>query len=424
MNNMPGRLKNIRTVFIATLVVAVLAVISDHLYFSNLEWKYRTVRLDRKLIEKETKAARLLEDIENRLARGVDPSAMFHETAPRDALAEGIVLLIYRNNTIAYWSDNSIAFPLNLNADARFNTHKPVFLSNGWFIPVQREIPGFKMLALIKIYRQFPIDNNLLREGFLKSYRLPEEARITFNESESQFIINGIEKEFHFGILFPEKKPNTAFIIVPLIMWAVLLLLLIRLICIISGWLAGNCNKTVAGIAGPATLLLLYAVPLMAGLPQSVRTTELFSPFFWSAGKLVPSVGYLTLLGIVLIPTLNLILRNDIFNPPWKGSNIKGELLSGILILAGFIIFLISEQLFRDLVLNSAISFEAYKILDLSFMSLAAFLSVLLILSLTVMLFMQAYRLMEKWPFKINLAVTMAAALILIPGCLYPRGCS
>jgi signal transduction histidine kinase len=421
-DKMPGRLKNIRTVFIVTLLVAVLAVLSDRVYFSNLEWKYRTYRLDKQLIEKEIKSARLLEDIEKRLTDGVDPTVMFHETTGREALAEGIVLLIYKNNAIAYWSDNSIAFPPVV--ENRFETHKPVFLSNGWFIPVRREMPGFEILALIKVYRQYPIDNNLLREGFLKSYRLPEEARITFNESETQFRINGIEKEFHFGIIFPEKKPNTAFIVVPLLMWIFFLLLLIRLIYITSGWLALNVNKTVAGIAGPAAILLLYIVPLLAGLPPSVRSTGLFSPFLWSAGKFLPSVGHLTLLGIVLIPALNLIFRSGFFQPPWRGTYIKGELLSGALFVAGFLTFLVTERLFRDLVLNSAISFEAYNILGLSFMSLAAFVSVLLMLALTVMLFMQACRLMEEWPLTRSLSVILIAALVLIPGCLFMAGCS
>jgi len=419
---MAGMLKNIRIIFIAALLVAVLAVISDYAYFSDLEWKYRTSRLDRQLIDKEAKAAKLLDDLEKRLAGGADPAVMFHETAGRNALAEGIVLLIYKGNSIAYWSDNSIAFPLV--TEASFETHKPVFLSNGWFIPVHREIAGFEMLALIKIYRQYPIDNNLLREGFLKSYRLPEEARITFNESESEFRINGIEKEFHFGIIFPEKKPNTAFIIVPLLMWMVLLLLLISLINITSGWFAKNNNRTVAYAAGPATLLLLYMVPLVTGLPSSVRTTELFSPFFWSAGKMLPSVGHLALLGIVLISALNLLFRGDIFSPPWKGSRTRGVMLTGTLIMAGFIVLLVAEGLFRDLVVNSAISFEAYKILDLSFMSLAAFLSIMLIIALAVMLFMQAYRLMGGWSLKTNLAVTLVAALILVPGCLFMVQCS
>jgi hypothetical protein len=52
---------------------------------------------------------------------------------------------------------------------------------------------------------------------------------------------------------------------------------------------------------GLAALLLVYVVILITGLPPSVRSTELFSPFFWSAGMLLPSVGQMNLLGLFLI---------------------------------------------------------------------------------------------------------------------------
>ncbi len=139
---MRGRLKDIRTVFIAALIAAALAVSSDYLYFSNLEWRYRTSRLDKKLIEKEKRAERLLTDIETQLKESNDPSLFFRNTTGSDALEEGITLLVYKENRIAYWSDNSIAFPLSY--EAGFDNHKPVFFSNGWFIPVRREYLGLR----------------------------------------------------------------------------------------------------------------------------------------------------------------------------------------------------------------------------------------------------------------------------------------
>ncbi|MFZ0472703.1 MAG: hypothetical protein WAL94_08815, partial [Bacteroidales bacterium] len=108
---MPGRLKDIRIVFIAALVAAALAVSSDYLYFSNFEWRYRTARLDKKLIEKEQKAERLLMGMESQLKESSDPSLFFHNSTGSDALKDGIALLVYKENRIAYWSDNSIAFP-------------------------------------------------------------------------------------------------------------------------------------------------------------------------------------------------------------------------------------------------------------------------------------------------------------------------
>ena len=98
---MSGRLKNLRTVFIAALIAAALAVSSDYIYFSNLEWRYRTSRLDKKLIEKEHKAERILTDIETQLRESNDPSHFFHNSTGSEALEEGIALLVYKENKIA-----------------------------------------------------------------------------------------------------------------------------------------------------------------------------------------------------------------------------------------------------------------------------------------------------------------------------------
>jgi two-component system nitrogen regulation sensor histidine kinase NtrY len=402
---MPGRLKDIRIVFIAALVAAALAVSSDYLYFSNFEWRYRTARLDKKLIEKEQKAERLLMGMESQLKESSDPSLFFHNSTGSDALKDGIALLVYKENRIAYWSDNSIAFPLVY--EAGLDNHKPVFFSNGWFIPVRREYQDCNILALIKVYRQYPIENKYLRSDFPVQFMLPSGTQITFDKTKSSFLVNGIEKEFHFGIVFPEKKPNTPFLIIPVFFWLIFLLLLIRLIVLSDEWPGRRMTKIFMLPTGLAAMLLVYIVILFTGLPPSVRSTELFSPFLWSAGRFLPSVGHVTLLGLVLVSGLNIFLRKDIFNSPLKSNSLRGLAGPGALIILGFLFFLAGEALFRNLVLNSAINFEAYKIIDLSFMSLAGFLSILLILSIPLFFFLRAYRMMAELSVRINLAACL-----------------
>lgn len=419
---MSGRLKNLRTVFIAALIAAALAVSSDYIYFSNVEWRYRTSRLDKKLIEKEQKAEQILTDLETQLKESNDPSLFFHGSSGTDAFEEGIALLVYKGNKIAYWSDNSIAFPLSY--EAGFDNHKPVFFSNGWFIPVRREYLDYDMLALVMVYRQYPIENEYLRSGFPLQFMLPSATQITFDKTKSAFVVNGIENEFHFGLVFPEKKPNTLFIIIPVFFWLIFMLLLIRLIVLADEWPGLRMKKVFMFPSGLAVLLLVYIVILFTGLPPSVRATELFSPFLWSAGRFLPSIGHMTLFGLFLITGLNIILKKDTFNSPVKSNGLGGLAGPAALMVCGFLFFLGGEALFRNVVLNSAISFEAYKIIDLSFMSLASFLSILLILSIPLFFFLRAYRMMAEMPVRKNLAVTAAAALVLPAACLIVTACS
>ncbi|HWR75513.1 MAG TPA: HAMP domain-containing sensor histidine kinase, partial [Bacteroidales bacterium] len=119
-----------------------------------------------------------------------------------------------------------------------------------------------------------------------------------------------------------------------------------------------------------------------------------------------------------------ILLRKEYFNSPVKGTSLSSLAGPAALLVSGFIFFLAGEALFRDLVLNSAISFEAYKIIDLSFMSLAGFLSILLILSTPLYFFLRAYRMMAGISVRLNLAVTAAASLILPVACLTVTDCS
>ncbi len=419
---MPGRMHDIKTVFVALLIAAALAVVADRVYFSDLEWKVRTSHLDRQLSGMEREAEELLKTVEDTLNAGGDVSLMFHNRIGSEAGEAGIILLVYEKGRIAYWSDNSIAFPVVY--EEHFSTHKPVFFSNKWFIPAHRTFSDYKALALIKVYRQYPITNDLLRSGFPEWFWLPESAGITFDESASPFHINGSEDEFHFGLLFPKKKPNTLFIIIPVLLWLIVLFFMVRLVGLATGRLFRGARNGFGVPVAFALLLLIYLILLLTGIPPSVSSTELFSPFHWSAGPLLPSVGHVLLLGFFIASGLKLVFRSESFSQPLPGTPFRQYAVAGLLMAAAFAAFLAGEALFRDLVLDSAISFRAYRILDVSFMSVAGFIAVMLLLSAPVILFMRAFMMLKEWPLKTALTVAGAPALLLPLACLTLTECS
>jgi len=368
-DRMSGRMHDIRTVVVALLIAAALAVVADRVYFSDLEWKVRTSHLDRQLSDMERQAEELLKTIEDSVARSGDVSVMFHNSTGSEAGEAGIILLVYEKGRIAYWSDNSIAFPAVY--EEHFSAHKPVFFSNKWFIPVHRSFSDYQALALIKVYRQYPITNDLLRSGFPEWFWLPESTGITFDESASPFQILGSEDESHFGLLFPKKKPNTVFIIIPVLLWLIVLFFLVRLVVLAAGHLFRGAGKGFSVPVAFALLLLIYIILLLTGMPQSVSSTELFSPFHWSAGPMLPSVGHVLLLGLFVASGLKLIFRSDEFTLPARGERNRQFAGAGLMMAGGFAAFIAGEALFRDLVLDSAICFRASRVLVVSCMRLS-----------------------------------------------------
>ncbi len=419
---MKGRLKDIRTVTVALLVMAALAVGADQLYFSDLEWRLRTSCLDSRLSGLEKEAVILLDEVESEIEAAGNASALFRSSTGSDALAKGITVLVYKDKEIAYWSNNSIEFPERY--EARFASHKPVFLSSNWFIPLRRDFGEYEVLAMITVYRQYSIENDLLRSGFSKQYWLPASTGITFDENASEFRITGAEKEYHFGLIFPEKKPNTIFIIIPVLLWFLFFFLLVRLVVLFSGHFGNIIGEAVSIPVSLAALMLIYAIMLLTGIPPSVRSTEIFSPLLWSQGPLLPSIGHAMLLGLLVISGMKLIFRSRSFNTPRDGAGYRALAVPVLFMAAGYMAFFAGEALLRDLVLNSAINFEAFRILDMSFLSLVGFVTVMMFFTATVILFLQAGRMMKEWKMSKTLLAIAAASIVLPPASFLLTDCS
>jgi signal transduction histidine kinase len=413
---MQAIMRDIKIVFIVACSAAILAIVSDYAYLGDTEWRYRTRHIDRQLVQKEVTAATLLEDIEKDLVRSEDPVTLFRNNTGRPALDDGILVLVYKNDRIIYWSDNSIRFPAEY--ESRFETHNPVFISNGWFIPVHRKYLDYDLLALIGVYRQYSIENNMLRTGFPESFGLPEATGITFDEKASPFHVIGIEKGFHFGLLFPENKPNTVFIIIPVFFWLVFLFALIRLINLAAEWAGGRTNKAWRIIFTAIGFTVVYSITVVTGLPATVRATELFSPFLYSHGWLMPSVGHLALLSLLFVSGAGFLMRGEPVKLAMRSQGVRYMIAPGAFMGAGYVLFIFADALFRDMVMNSTINFEAFKILDMTFMSLAGYLSVLLLLSLPAVFFLRAFIMMEKLSLKENIIVTATTGMVLPVLCL------
>ncbi|HSO77933.1 MAG TPA: hypothetical protein VLQ76_05150, partial [Bacteroidales bacterium] len=304
-----GSNRHIKLTVIALIVATVLGLIADGLYFSDLEWKYRTSRLNNELIRREKKAAFLLEEMESDLAPGSGSYFQNHGKFIADASENDIILLIYTDSVISYWSDNSVTFPEKYLGN--YQTHDPVFISNGWFIPIRRNYLNHELVALIGVYREYPIQNHLLKSGFPDAFKLPESSKITFDTEVSPFIVNGIEGEFHFGLIFADAKPNTMFIVFPLLLWLTVLFLWIHLVRVVTSHLLQSGNRHAAHLAAPALLMLTYLVVLFIGIPGSVRSTDLFSPLVYSFGSFLPSPGHILFFTVLAVSALFTVISSN-----------------------------------------------------------------------------------------------------------------
>ncbi len=407
-------LKKVKQFGILAIILAVLAVTSDRLYFSDLEWKYRVSRFKHELELREEKSNVLMNEIEARLAnsglRGT--SVLLREGISRSATKDNILLLVYSKGKIAYWSDNNVSFP-PVFSDS-ITTKKIIFISNEWFIPICRKSLDYDIVSLIGIGNSYSIGNDLLKSGFLNAYSLPESTGMSFDEKSSPFHITTHDGKFNFAILFSDPKPNTFFIIFPVFFWLGFFIALLVFINSTAGWLSVRGRPYLALMVTFCTVILIYAILIVSNVPPSIQSTKLFSPFIFSIGKIIPSIGYLFILSILLLDFAYVYFK---YTPDLKITEQEGYgyvLLAAALLIIALLVFILINYVFKKLVIDSSANFEAYKILDVNLVSVVGIVSVLFLLIIPAIIILKAYKMMSLLPVGTVLLLLIIASTVFI----------
>ncbi|MFM7977977.1 MAG: hypothetical protein ACKPKO_01565, partial [Candidatus Fonsibacter sp.] len=88
---------------------------------------------------------------------------------------EGIVYLIYKNDSLIYWSDNSPAVEEYMKEVCLDNTTAK--LKNGYYEILKEnsgETQAYGIYGLILLKHKFSYQNNFLKNTFFKDFNLPD----------------------------------------------------------------------------------------------------------------------------------------------------------------------------------------------------------------------------------------------------------
>ena len=184
-----------------TLLIFILSIIAESMYFGDIEYFIRTKRFVRILTGKELIAEDCLTKISAVAEMNINPESNSGVDFLSLARDEGISLFRYNNGKLAYWSDNSFDVPSDFE-DSLFI--KPiVFIQNGWFVPKVLELGDNDFIALIKIRSDYSLENDLIINGFEDDFKIPVKVGFSLDYSASDFRINNSKGEFLFSLVFP-----------------------------------------------------------------------------------------------------------------------------------------------------------------------------------------------------------------------------
>jgi two-component system nitrogen regulation sensor histidine kinase NtrY len=397
---------------ILTIVLVILALIAESVYFSDFEYRVRTKKFNRILAGKETLTENCLNSLKLILDKGEDIGSITRNKLFSTVEKQGITLLEYVDNKLFYWSDNSFDVPPAYD-DSLF-TKPLIFIQNGWFITKTVQSGGEQIIALLRIRNEFGFANDLVKNGFVNSFDLPENTGLSFNKNKSGFGVFNKAGKWLFSLIYPDVKKPSYFIIAPLVLWSLAFMLFILLVFGMVSHLASRGRNFLAVCCSLVIFILVYSLVLFARRPAVFFETEVFSAYRFSPDPFIPSLGHLLIFSILISVFAFQFYR---FFPIHRTSSEKpltAWLFLSFLLCIGAALMLLYHQIFRQLILNSNINFEPFKVLDLSVYSFIGFSSTIFLLLVPVFYLLKIFSVSQQLkPVIIGLSI-MTSLLVFV----------
>lgn len=294
---------------------------------------------------------------------------------------KGFTVLIYKNGILKCWSDNSVPVDYPVLKTA----HKGIVLklNNGIYLFTQKKIDDITLLGLILIKNQYPFENDFLSNRFDEDFPIPPSVNITFEKSEETENIFDKNNNYLFSLL-PVVYSVTQR---PFFRYTVALYFISIALLIVF---FDNTLRRLKKEKQPVwKMLLLLAFTMFIRyamqeykIPNILSLLLVFQPQLYA--------GWFPSLGDFLVNAILLFSFSRNFYIPLKSPDslpadaefeyptflLRSEryLFAFFLIIVTCAYFILIYLLLSNLLENSTISFEAYKVPNLDLYSLIGFI--------------------------------------------------
>lgn len=298
---------------------------------------------------------------------------------------EGLAFLIYENDTLKFWSDNSIAVE-NWMKEVCLDT-KMVKLHNGWFEvmkPNTNSSTAKTIVGLILIKNEYPYQNKYLVNEFQKNFAVPAETKLIVNFPNATNQVKNLNQEYLFSLEFNSANNSIALhsyfaLVFNLFGFFFVILFLKKAFLSVQDRIGNNTALVLFAIS----VLLLRYFTIKFSMPQIFYDFELFSPKVYADASSV----WLTSLGDLMINTVLLFFLTYFILKEYKIEGILTRLKNFnrlvfllLMFLAFFWFSWIITSLFSGLIKNSNIPFSINNLFSLNQYSYVALVIIGLLL--------------------------------------------
>jgi signal transduction histidine kinase len=368
--------------FIFAAVVFTLALQGHQILLKPTITKINIAEVEETLVRMENEAEELIdkavEDIEegNFLYVSQDSILINQSTQPFNESPH--TLLIYKNDSLKYWSDNHVQAPHEYVPEL-FKPYKITRIANAWYEPITKEYGAYKLVALIKIKNQYEYKNKYLNNTYNKAFDIPASTDISPRPARGAVNINGKTGDIVFSLSYSKSitiisEAKGVISLLYFLSFAFLLLFFNRLFILISH----KKYSILYLVLFSAAILALRWVMINYKAPYFIYALSFFEPEIYAGNKVFPFLGDFFFNAMLLLffaqnffRIFNLeehIHKLNEKNPVW--------LYPSVFVLISLSAFFLLQIgiLFETLLFNSTISFELYRLQEISVFSVSAYL--------------------------------------------------
>jgi two-component system nitrogen regulation sensor histidine kinase NtrY len=346
----------------AALVFLVAGAISGSRFMDRQSLQRETEKFQHLLHKKERKLKEEFTRLELLFNEGEPMEVLDLKSKEYQELAnrEGIAVFYFEDGDLRYWSDHSIALP------DRWSTrlNKPfISLRNADYVAVITPVNEGRLVGLIEIRTHFPFQNEFLVNGYQKDFALESDVNIEFLEEEGTYPVFNEEGVYLFSLDYSQELsrskslgifPRLGFILFVLFMFAGLF----RIVHDSTGRRRWIWIWTITLLIPVSAFLIIRF-----GIPVFFEDSALFLPDLF-ASRSFPSLGHLVIISLAMLAVVALYYMYGTLEDLGYRRSRKWLALFLFVIATG--LFLVIEQVVRILVLDSGISFQAYRVTSFS----------------------------------------------------------
>lgn len=355
------------------ILFAVVAVFYTNLYINQDNFDKLTQKFQSKFLHKEIFLEHILNDLSKEIDSIHNNSNFINEPDRINLSEKGISILLYENDTLKFWSDNAVPV-YDYYEDNDFDSSF-TFLTNGWYFTNTKKLEQFNLVGLIKIKNEYPFQNQYLINDFYGDFNLPNSVLIKSEKSD----YNIVDKSgnFLFSLKYPAKIKASEYHLLILT-----LLYLIVLIFVIVTVYQAYVFLDLKFLKKQYLLLIAFIIDVLLirigisffEIPKVLFSSKIFSPELLAYSSIIPSLGDLLINCVILLSVAFAIHKSiNLKTHHLKLAFQYRIIVSTILVFIVFIFFISLAGIFKNIIINSSISFNLNDITSIEAYSIIGF---------------------------------------------------